>query len=759
MNKDEPIDVIVAGGGMAGLFAAIAAGRAGSSVALIEPSNVLGGQGTSGGVAGFCGDTARVNDVFAELVRRLEEMGAISAYDPLADRREYELEYCGFVLQEMVCEAGVDVYLRSRVLDVDAHRGRVSKVRVATSGGGLVFEPRVVIDATGSCALVRQADLPVVHLGANKQLPMSLYFTMWDTGKPIRPVLPKGCPQWADDESLPMTTLHVFPTGKVEVKMKVVGFDAADGRSNSKAEMFARHQMMGLIYYLQTKGYQGTKLDRHVLASVSRQIGVREECRIQGECQLTEEEVKSEIVFEDAVAVGTYHLDYHWADRAERAGTGITTMVSPYHISLRCMIPKGGKNILVPGRSASGDQMAMSSFRVMAPVSQMGYAAGLAADLASREGCDVNTVPILKLQAKLEECGQSLDLSCYGEYLRHLIIQDELVQKQLDGWEYGDGSLARIKNSRFIQARSASRDQGPNEIMLLTRRGGGWSDPETVSFGMNLASRHPIVFADQQGRTRLIFWSCGKNGERDTPWISESDDGLSGWSTPRHIEGGHLDGDMCTAFGRKTVLLSDRSLMLAAERQHGRNRSVCFLSTADGGATWKEKTSPPPWRETGADLHASKTAFWESEPGTFHAIRLDSSGILWRSDSRDSGQAWGDWAPGDQRCDTDAGFDIALLGDRSLVLVAKMNRRLVIARSQDNGETWDQGLVLSENHSGNTKPCVACTNTGAAVFFTDEQRNTRFWHGSVERLLGPIPTETQPTLILNTASRRSIAKV
>ena len=60
-----------------------------------------------------------------------------------------------------------------------------------------------------------------------------------------------------------MTILHVFPSGKIEVKMKVVGFDSADGQSLSHAELSARRQMMGLIYHLQTRGYRAKILDTH----------------------------------------------------------------------------------------------------------------------------------------------------------------------------------------------------------------------------------------------------------------------------------------------------------------------------------------------------------------------------------------------------------------------------------------------------------------------------------------------------------------
>lgn len=407
--KHETVDVLVVGGGMAGTFAAMAAAQRGCSVWIVEPSNVLGGQGTAGGVAGFCGDTARVNQVFDELVDRLAEHDHIEPYDPCADRRGYDLEWCAYHLQEMVVARGVKPVLHARVLDAEATDGSITQVDIATAGEAMRVKPGFVIDATGVCIVPRCAGFAVQHLGAMKQLPMSLYFTLWNTHTKVKPILPRGGVTWEGDDDIPMTSLHQFPSGKVEVKMKVVGFDAADGLSLSEAEVFARRQMMSLIYHLQTKGYRGVLLDQHILASVSRHIGIREQCRIVGEYQFTEHDVTHGCEFDDAVAVGTYHLDYHWPDKPQRAGTGITTMVAPYHIPLRCMIPRGATNLLCPGRGASADQMALSSLRVMATVAQMGFAAGIA---VGRNIADV--------QRDLEAAGQSLNLGDYGEYLNHL---------------------------------------------------------------------------------------------------------------------------------------------------------------------------------------------------------------------------------------------------------------------------------------------------------------------------------------------------
>ena len=172
------VDVLIVGGGMAGVFAAFAAKEPDVRVVLLEPSNVLGGQGTAGGVAGFCGDIRRVNRPFAELIRTLEGYGKIAPYSPTEDRRAYDLEHCAFCLQEQVAEQDIDVLLHARALDAQVVDGTVTVVRASCGSQEIEFRPRMVIDATGECVLAVAAGFETLHEGANRQLPMSLYFTL-----------------------------------------------------------------------------------------------------------------------------------------------------------------------------------------------------------------------------------------------------------------------------------------------------------------------------------------------------------------------------------------------------------------------------------------------------------------------------------------------------------------------------------------------------------------------------------------------------
>lgn len=142
------IDVLVAGGGMAGAFAAIGAAESGASVLIVEPGNVLGGQGTAGGVAGFCGDTVRVNDSFAALVAQLDERGFIAPCEPSADRRAYDLEHCAFYLQELVLDRGAQILFHARLVDAHRDGDRITSLGIGAGSQRLEYAPRFIVDST-----------------------------------------------------------------------------------------------------------------------------------------------------------------------------------------------------------------------------------------------------------------------------------------------------------------------------------------------------------------------------------------------------------------------------------------------------------------------------------------------------------------------------------------------------------------------------------------------------------------------------------
>lgn len=737
----EKVDILVVGGGMSGLMAAMAAKTANNRILLVESSNVLGGQGTTGGVAGFCGDTKRVNVIFQEMVDKLSQNNFIADYSPNADRREYDLEWCAFFLQEMVHSRDIFVLLQSRITDAQAKNGRVESVRISTAGEEFVCHPKFVIDASGINIVPVRAGFPVINEGANKQLPMSLYFTMWNTGKKIKPFLPEGCPQWENDDEIPMTSLHFFPSGKVEVKMKVVGFDAADGYSLSQAEIFARRQMMGLIYFLQTKGYKGNILSTHILSSVSRAIGVREQRRIIGEHLLTFEEIKHGTVFDDGVAIGTYHTDYHWPDKMQRAGTGIVEMLEPYQIPLRSFIPKGAKNVLVPGRGASAEQMALSSFRVMATVAQMGFAAGKAAEQCIRTDKQIGEIDISELKKEIEKGGQSLDLSDYGEYLREMLFFYEDIFKEKDFQECFGPVIVQLKNNRFLTAWYAGTEKGHSDtaIWMAERYQGRWSHPRMVAKVNDQPHWNPVLFYAPD-KTVHLYFKIGLSSDKWTTWGCHSRDEGKTWSDPVKFDN-HSDNSPAGPVKNKILVLKDGTWLAPNSREKAGLWDAFVDISNDSGKTWVQSKHVPVNHSEFEGKGVIQPALWESEQGHVHMLLRSTCGKVCQSDSNDGGKTW---SPLQKTLlpNNNSGLDIARLKDNILVVVLNpvtkstaTKNPLTVILSMDDGATWSHNLNIETADGEFCSPSIIQTEIGMAILYTANRNKIKFWHASVERIM------------------------
>lgn len=510
LHGRRQVDVLVAGGGVAGVYAAlgaadhVAAGR-GAAVLLVERHGFVGGQATAGGVHTFCGETRFVNDRWREMVRRLGVFGGIARYRPNADGRAFDCESLKFVLQEMLAEAGVDLLLHTQVLSVERDGDRVAAVVLANKSGLTRVEPAFAVDATGDADLVARGgwpyrkggpvlmpgDPPTVDASAGRlQLPMSLYFTLVDAGAAVAPVLPPGCPEYRDDREVPMIT--VIPHGHhVTVKMKVIGHDATDGASLSAAEQAGRRQMMGVVHYLQTRGYRGARYPNHRLAWVAPHVGIREGRRVEAVYRLSADDILAGRRFPDAVAVGSYHTDYHWPTVAQRAGTGVTVQCPPHHVPLRSMRPRGADNLLVPGRGLGGDHLATSSFRVMGTCAQTGFAAGVAAAMGAPER-SVEAVAVPELRARLRRAGVRFDLAPYYSYLRRRRGYDERAGA-------APGPVTGLAVAELATGEVLIACTAGGSLRVLRRCQERWQPAVTVASGLDDAGGAEIAFAAADG--------------------------------------------------------------------------------------------------------------------------------------------------------------------------------------------------------------------------------------------------------------------
>jgi len=396
--QEQECEVLVVGGGIAGISAAIASSRTGANTMLIEQYSVLGG---AQGIGAFCGETKGQGEIFDEIIDGLGKLNAIESYKPYKEReaRPFDNEVLKFVLQEMIRKENIDLLLHTKMVAVDVKDNSIEGVIIHNPSGLQVIEPQVVIDATGDGFVAYEGGFPCNkgRQSDNKTLPMSLMFFLRDICKKPDSILPSGLKEYTP-EDVPMVSIWPEPDGKVGIKLKVIGYDSTNGRSFSNAELFARREMMAINYYLQhypnRMGQSPEKvfLENYKFDYASMQIGIREGWRIKGEYVLSVDDVKNGRKFKDGIALGRFYLDALSpdSDKREYMLTKEDLQVPPYHIPYRSLVPKDSKNLLVAGRCFSCNQLALSSARVMTTASMMGQAAGRAAAMM----VDNNKLPL-----------------------------------------------------------------------------------------------------------------------------------------------------------------------------------------------------------------------------------------------------------------------------------------------------------------------------------------------------------------------------
>lgn len=392
-------DVIVAGGGFAGITAAVASARKGMRTLLIEHYGFLGGTSTAGAVDEFWATVDGVGNVFTEISDDLRKLNKVSE-----DGLRFDVEYLKYVLQDVVIRNGVALRLHSRVIDVVRNGDIVEHIIVHGKSGLEALKTKIVIDATGDgdVAALAGAEFKKGRESDERQLAMSLIYTMWDTKEEQKPVLPEGCPEYKSREDTPGYGSVKREGGKLYTKTKVIGLDPTTTDGLTNAELLARQQVMSGVHYLQTHGYSTYKL-----VSIATQIGVREGRRIIGDYVLTEEDLVNGREFTDAIALGTANIDFHDIDSLGPNARQSRRLekVPVYQIPYRCLLVRGIQNMLTAGKCISGTQIAQASYRQMPTCAALGQAAGTAAALAIKNNLKLRDISITELTNNLKKDG------------------------------------------------------------------------------------------------------------------------------------------------------------------------------------------------------------------------------------------------------------------------------------------------------------------------------------------------------------------
>lgn len=415
------VDVVVAGGGSAGVAAAVAAARAGAKTVLIERHGFLGGTMTATSLGGICGlyslvDGEPVQMVFgmAEEVRsRLQSKGGTAG--PFAWMKTASLPYDVYTLKtvfdDLVAEPNLTVFFHHSVTRTIVEEDRITHIVVRGQSDEWAIGAGVFVDATGDAELCASAGSAFEFIPETLQYPTAM-FRMGgvDIERRVpRPELHRLLEKAvADGFELPRTAGGIYAVGPGIVHLNItrVAFDGRppnpfDPRELTFCEFEGRRQIERYleVFRRYVPGYENA-----FVIDTGAVIGLRETRRIIGDYVLTEEDVVQERKFPDAIACNCWPIEDH------RAGRSIHWVwLSPggyNHIPFSALIPRDLTNVIVAGRCLSATHEAQTAIRVTANCFSMGQAAGLAAAMA---GADApRSVPINLLQQRLEAHGVKL---------------------------------------------------------------------------------------------------------------------------------------------------------------------------------------------------------------------------------------------------------------------------------------------------------------------------------------------------------------
>ena len=442
-------DVLVAGGGPAGVCAAIAAARNGARVLVVERGNCLGGMATRGLVGPFMtcydksGRTQIIRGIFNEIVERLVARGAaIHPRDCMGGTAftswikighdhctPFEPEPLKLLLDQMCAEAGVKVLFHADCAEPLMEGARIVGMRLFTKAGFRDVRAKVVIDATGDGDVALRAGVPT-EFGdpkGKRVQPASMFFRIGNCdlaaitadieankdnfyrkdGVNYRSL------HWrvaearaAGDWNLKRVSIGLFRGVKEDEwsinTSRIMGVDSTDPESWSAAEAEGRAQVDQIFRFFK-KYVPGCK-DARLLCSGST-LGVRESRHIFGEHRLTVDDCLEGRVPPDSILLASNSVDVH--GRFGPMSNQYMTVKNGewYGVPYRCLVPLKVEGLLVAGRCLSAESEAAGAVRVMPPVMAMGQAAGTAAALCVKSGVAPRALDAAVLVAALRAQG------------------------------------------------------------------------------------------------------------------------------------------------------------------------------------------------------------------------------------------------------------------------------------------------------------------------------------------------------------------
>ncbi len=420
------VDVLVVGGGVAGVCAAVAAARQGAKTMIVERNGFFGGAATASAVVQFmgwntAGGTPLIGGIAREVVERLvaaggsagPDIGVLSTGLPI-DRVVFDPDVLKVVFDEMILEAGAAVLFHSMVAAVERRGRTIASVSLLTKSGAIDVTPKAVVDSSGDLEVLSRADCDMLPLEAGETLqPATMYFRMGpaDLG-PYNGMGPeermaiarRGVAEGALGR-LAISCYAVPGTSDAWFNVTRIAVDGTDAFALAAAEIEGRRASLKAARFIAANlpGFERARLN-----GFAPQLGIRETRRVRGHIVVTEQDLRGGRIFSDAIALAAFPIDVH---DAKGVGTRLERVGGPdhrYSIPLRALIPVSLDNAVVAGRGISATHTAFGALRIMPQAMATGQAAGAVAALAAQGNASPIDVPFERLRQVLTDGGAIL---------------------------------------------------------------------------------------------------------------------------------------------------------------------------------------------------------------------------------------------------------------------------------------------------------------------------------------------------------------
>ncbi|WP_320177690.1 FAD-dependent oxidoreductase [Roseovarius pacificus] len=435
-SEELTADVFVAGGGAAGVAAAVTAARAGASVVLVERYGFCGGgavAGLSGTLCGLYEATDKVDcaprqvvfgfveDFISEMERREGLTGPVRygktwtrVHDPLIWRESADA---------LLASAGVRVIYHAEIVAALCDGNRVEGALISTVEGRLSIKARVCVDATGDGALAAMAGLETSmgHEGSVQNPTMVFRLMSADVSRflaaygndSIMPVEVTEMITAANGQgyTLPRRKIWIFPTTRPNELMcnctRIVGADGRElnatlWRDFTEAEIEGRKQAREYARFFRDRL---TGCETTFLNDTGVEVGVRQTRQVKGRATLQNADVLAGTKFADGIARSPWPIELHSGAKPRVEWL----LEDVYEVPFGCFVPVEGEGLLTAGRCLSAEHEAVASARVTAQCFSYGHAIGHAAALSALDSIATHAIDGRDIRNLLNRDGAALD--------------------------------------------------------------------------------------------------------------------------------------------------------------------------------------------------------------------------------------------------------------------------------------------------------------------------------------------------------------